>query len=176
MINYYKSIIPISLCCLLISLYLWGINTGMSSLELSQAQNYWNNSQCMECHQDKTSLNNFNKKEHPKFHSDLFVEYTHGKLETNSPQKCLNCHKAQSCKDCHSTAPKNHTQLFKSPQLNHFASNQHILLGRMNKQSCLSCHQNYVAQCSNCHEIKELQQWRKQFESTKNTWSYLFEN
>ena len=138
--------------------------------------------ECIDCHSEITMNANLMDVEKgvtifpTSFHTEEFKKFTHGHTENVVTESCLSCHEQKTCVSCHSQMPPTHTSGFTHPGGDGEGMKLHILLGRMRPSSCLTCHNSFVDDCTECHTITESEKWTIEGEKDLGQWSDIFKS
>ena len=129
--------------------------------------------ECLECHSEHEYVDKVKlglSIPPSKYHTEQFRQYTHGKH--SSAQSCSTCHKQKDCLDCHNSLPDSHTQDFVKPA--GIGLERHIMLAKMGISSCLTCHQNFLKDCTPCHTPSEVKPWEEEGKKSLMKWENMY--
>lgn len=118
------------------------------------APDWWRKGECEKCHSPEGDA----ESSAPRYHTGQFCLYTHGRTDMTE-DRCLKCHSAQGCRDCHSRAPQTHTTGFRKPTALAPDAQRHAVLARIRPSACMACHSNFNAMCGACHTRPETDAW-----------------
>ncbi len=135
--------------------------------EAAPPHQQWARGECADCHVDADAPSGA-----PAHHLDPLWSITHGRQEGAAPTRCLQCHTAKACRDCHQRRPESHTFGFMRP---HTAADarRHALLGRLRPSSCMLCHSAPARDCVGCHTATEARGWAEEAAPILSTWPEL---
>jgi hypothetical protein len=114
----------------------------------------WARGDCGECHRDDAVAG-----AHPAYHTEPGWDVVHGRSPQARPERCLSCHQADECRDCHARPPDTHTAGFRRPAGAGDDARRHAILGRLRPSACATCHVDVVTECDACHSPRQSAAW-----------------
>lgn len=138
-----------------------GLSACASEHELATHERY-SQGDCASCHEEA-----------PLYHRESNWQLTHGRAEEPLAARCATCHEPDACTECHRREPATHTAAFKQPSSDTLDSERHALLGSVRPSSCMACHQEVAADCTGCHVLGEVDEWRERGAPELERWQQL---
>ena len=147
------------------------------TVEWERSERWWEEGRCKDCHQQLKPAQRLaldrQPSAPPRYHCDPAWPLTHGRKSVSSEDRCLACHRVETCRSCHATRPDTHTRDFVCPRGDGPGLQRHVLLARARPSACMMCHVNLVTACAACHTPREMEPLADEARQALKNWIRL---